>query len=207
MATYNPLYEVSDPDHLLDRILAILPRAEGDQFWNNRAQRTGGAVAQTFYWLRRYVSLIGGLTEDSSDIPRVLLALEHRRRHRDRAVTPTDAARAIAAGEVRLPAEQFSPAGWTPRLDVLDTWGVHATERWLAWTLRVLYFHMVTAEPASAPRVTREQAAMLYDEYLERRVHPLEDPSHAMHAWYTEFLPPNADRRAITAMRSRACAP
>ncbi len=197
MATYNPLYEVSDPDHLLDRILAVLPRAEGDQFWNNRAQRTGGAVAQTFYWLRRYLSLIGGLTEDANEVPRVLLALEFRRQHRDRLVLPQDAAGAIDAGVVKLPSDRFSPAAWTPRLDVLDTWGVHATEQWLAWTVRVLYFHITASDPASADVVTREMAPAIFDEYLKRRKHPLEDPDSPLHTWYTTFLPPQANRAAI----------
>jgi len=196
-ATYNPLYEVSDPDHLLDRILAVLPRAEGDQFWNTRAQRTGGAVAQTYYWLRRYLSLIGGLSETSREVPRMLLALEYRREHRDHVVTIAEAEAAIAAGAVQLPAERFSPAAWTPRLDVLDTWGVHATERWLAWTVRVTYFHIASADAASVDQVTRDMAPLIYEDYLKRRSHPLENPGHALQAWYAHFVPTQVDRRAL----------
>lgn len=149
-ATYNPLSGCQDPDQVGDRIAELCDHGEGAGYWRGRAAGTARIVARAFDAVRRYLEACGGHADTPSQGH---LALEKSR------------------GYIDLPLE-FSPAGWLPRLSVLDLYGVYAAHRLLAWMLRVVYAHRFSSDPSEPGRCDQQHVRAWWDEYIQDPGHP-----------------------------------
>jgi hypothetical protein len=154
-ATYNPLSGCLDPDQVGDRIADLCDQGEGAGYWRGRAAGTARIVARAFDAVRLYLVACGG----HASTPPPALAESERGR-----------------GYAELPIE-FAPAGWQPRLSVLDLYGVYAAHRLLAWMLRVVYAHRFSGDPCEPGRIDPQQAQAWWDEVAAAPAHPCDaDP-------------------------------
>ena len=154
-ATYNPLGAYTDPDQVGDQVAQLCDHGEQAAYWRGQAANTARIVARAMDAVRSYLMACGG---QGTTPPPSLVALEQGRGH-----------------QTALPS-MFAPFGWSPRLSVLDLYGVTSIHRLLGWMLRIVFADRIDKAPDEPEFADKATIIRWWDAYLTDRAHP--DDAH-----------------------------
>lgn len=218
VSEYNPLYVYDDPAELAARVAAVVEKTR-DPFWFRVGLSTAKAVTMLSHYTMMFLRVAGAEFIDGKwqlaprfgkTPPKYLLALQYRwdnpkadaksartavedfLKHRaDPAWVPTNASESNLLEMCRQPF--FSPFAWNPSLKPVNVFGIGRPETLVAWSLRVIYFHLfITDASKDARRINQPellgiQEVVGNDEgswwqgYLRNKDHPIKgllDPNY-----------------------------
>jgi len=141
-------------DVLGDQVAQLCAHGEQSAYWSGQAANTSRIVARSMDAVRAYLVACGG---QGNTPPTTLAALELGRGHKP------------------LP-PMYAPFGWSPRLSVLDLYGVTSIHRLLGWMLRIVFADRLDLEPDAPEFSDKATTIRWWDAYLADRTHP--DDAH-----------------------------
>lgn len=218
VSEYNPLYVYDDPAELAARVAAVVEKTR-DPFWFRVGLSTAKAVTMLSHYTMQFLRIAGAEYIDGkwhlaprygNTPPKYLLALQYRwdnpkadaktaraaiedflKNRSNPDWVPTNPSETNLLGMCRQPF--FSPFAWNPSLKPVNVFGVGRPETLVAWSLRVIYFHLfITDRGPEACRINLPELLGISDVvgnddgswwqlYLRNKEHPLKallDPAY-----------------------------
>lgn len=218
VSEYNPLYVYDDPAELAARVAAVVEKTR-DPFWFRVGISTAKAVTMLSHYTMTFLRIAGAEFIDGkwqlaarfgNTPPKYLLALQYRwdnpkasakiartaiedfLKHRtDPAWVPTTPSETNLLEMCRQPF--FSPFAWNPSLKPVNVFGIGRPETLVAWSLRVIYFHLFITDASKEAKRSNLPELLGIEEvvgnsedswwqmYMRHKEHPLKallDPSY-----------------------------